>query len=424
MLRWGKLLSVTILMQVGVQALAFLSGILVIRWLSIEQYAMYTLANTMLATMTMLADAGVTSGVMSQGGKVWDDPKRLGAVMATGMALRRRFVVFSLVLSIPILFVLLVRHGASTWMSVLLIACIVPAFSASLCGRVLEVAPKLHQNVIGLQRAQVGGNLVRLIATAATLLLVPIAAAAILVAGISQWFINFFYQKVARPYADPNANEDQSVRREILRIVRRSLPGAIYVSFLGQINVWMISIFGSTESVAEIGALSRLAIAIAFFNVVFGMLIVPRFSRLATDRALLVRRFLQIQAMVWTLAVGFVVVVWLFPEPMLWILGANYSGLATELVLMAAVSSFGLIAGSVQSINASRGYIINPWAFITLNFTIITAAYFVSPPTDTLAALKASFLGTMLGPLIHSANFWFHVRSDDPLENQTLAATA
>jgi O-antigen/teichoic acid export membrane protein len=44
---WLKLITVTGTAQVIVQAVGFLSGILVIRLLSVDEYALYTLANTM-----------------------------------------------------------------------------------------------------------------------------------------------------------------------------------------------------------------------------------------------------------------------------------------------------------------------------------------------------------------------------------------
>lgn len=70
---WAKLIAITGSAQVMVQAIGFISGILVIRLLPTHEYALYTLANTMLGTMTLLADGGIATGVMSQGGKVWQD---------------------------------------------------------------------------------------------------------------------------------------------------------------------------------------------------------------------------------------------------------------------------------------------------------------------------------------------------------------
>ena len=70
LLRWIKLIFVTGSAQIIVQATGLFCGILVIRLLPVNEYALYTLANTMLGTMTVLADSGISSGVMAQGGKV------------------------------------------------------------------------------------------------------------------------------------------------------------------------------------------------------------------------------------------------------------------------------------------------------------------------------------------------------------------
>ena len=95
-LNWGKLISITGSAQIIVQILGFASGILIIRLLPVQEYALYTLANTMLGTMTVLADGGISTGVMSQGAKVWQNKVMLGKVLATGLDLRRKFAIFSL----------------------------------------------------------------------------------------------------------------------------------------------------------------------------------------------------------------------------------------------------------------------------------------------------------------------------------------
>jgi O-antigen/teichoic acid export membrane protein len=101
---WAKLISMTSFAQAIVQGMGFISGILVIRWLPTQEYAMYTIANAMLGTMTVLADGGIASGVMSQGGQAWKDQTKLGTVIVTGMHLRRKFAIGSLLFAIPALF--------------------------------------------------------------------------------------------------------------------------------------------------------------------------------------------------------------------------------------------------------------------------------------------------------------------------------
>ena len=44
------------LVQVAVQLLAFTSGILLVRWLPQREYAYFTIANAMQATLNLLAD--------------------------------------------------------------------------------------------------------------------------------------------------------------------------------------------------------------------------------------------------------------------------------------------------------------------------------------------------------------------------------
>jgi hypothetical protein len=91
----------------------FVCGILIIRLSPVQEYAFYTLANTMLGTMTVLSDGDISTGVMDQGGKVCKDKEKLGVVLATGLDLRRKFAIGSLLVSAPVLLYLLMHNKAS-----------------------------------------------------------------------------------------------------------------------------------------------------------------------------------------------------------------------------------------------------------------------------------------------------------------------
>jgi len=109
---WSRLIGITGGAQFLVQGLGFVAGILIVRRLPIAEYAYYTIATALLSTMTALADGGIGAGVISQGGKVWKDPVELGKVVASGLALRRRFALLSAV-AVPFLIYFLRKHGAS-----------------------------------------------------------------------------------------------------------------------------------------------------------------------------------------------------------------------------------------------------------------------------------------------------------------------
>src|SRR5687768_4598743 len=102
-MEWGRLISITGSVQILVQALGLISGILIIRFLSTSEFALYTLANSMLATTTVMADSGIGAGILSNGGKVWDSRENLGKVIATGIDLRRKFALLTLIVALPLL---------------------------------------------------------------------------------------------------------------------------------------------------------------------------------------------------------------------------------------------------------------------------------------------------------------------------------
>ncbi|QHS63117.1 MATE family efflux transporter [Chitinophaga agri] len=370
-LQWVKLLTVTGFAQVFVQVVSLLSGILVIRLLSVEEYALYTLANTMLGTMTVLADGGISTGVMSQGSQVWQDRDKLGTVLATGMDLRRKFAVGSLLVSIPVLLYLMQHHGASWLMSILIVLSLILSFFMALSGTLLQIAPKLRQDITPLQKNQVIMNIGRLALLCLTIFIFPFAFIALLAAGLPQIWGNLNLRKISAGYADWHKKPDPQIRQNIMKMVKRLLPMAIYTCFSGQITIWLISIFGTTAGVASLGALDRLSMALSFITIVFGTVVLPRFSRLPNNKGLLMKRFMQIEAGLLAMSVCIIFTAWLFSAQILKVLGPNYSHLTNEVVLKITISCLGIIATSTFSLFTSRSWAINPFISIPVSIASI-----------------------------------------------------
>ena len=373
---WFKLISVTGGAQLIVQAIGLVSGIIVIRLLSTAEYGLYTLANTMLGTMVILADGGISAGVLAKGGKVWKDKEQLGIVLATGLDLRKKFAVGSLLLAIPILFLLLRHHGASWMMTGIIVACLIPAFFTALSGTLLQIVPKLNQDILPLQKNHLIANIARL-GSLLSLFIFPWAFVAVLAYGIPQIWANFNLRKISAKYANWGHPADPVLRQEILVFVRRMLPGAIYYCLSGQISIWIISVFGSTSSVAQVGALGRLAMLLNLFNVVFTTLISPRFARLPTSKNILLKRFLQIQFIVLVVNATLIMFTWLFSGQILWILGKEYAHLNSELVLNIIGSCIGLFAGISFSLFTSRGWALHPLISIPVSIASMAAGVFL-----------------------------------------------
>ncbi|AXB59124.1 polysaccharide biosynthesis protein [Flavobacterium fluviale] len=370
-INWGKLISITGSAQIIIQALGFASGILIIRLLPVEEYAFYTLANTMLGTMTVLADGGITSGVMALGGKVWEDKEKIGVVLATGLDLRKKFAIVSLIVSMPILFYLLLHNGAS-WMVTLLIAiAVIPAFYAALSDSLLEIIPKLNQTILPLQKNQIEVGIGRLLLSGLTMFIFPWAFVAVIAAGIPRIWGNIGLRKIVYTMAAKEQQTDIEVRKEILNLVKRILPTSIYYCLSGQITIWLISVFGNTTSLAQLGALSRLSVMLSIFSAIIATLIIPRFAKLTANKHLLLKRFFQIMGLLIILLSIIVLIVYLLPTPILWLLGDAYKGLPFELLLSIISSCIGLLGGIVFNLYSSRGWAMSPIALILINLLAI-----------------------------------------------------
>lgn len=373
-LKWTKLISITGSAQIIVQGVGFACGILIIRMLPIHEYAFYTLANTMLGTISVLADSGISLGVMTTGSRVWQDKEKLGIVMATGLDLRKKFAVGSLLISIPILLYLLRHNGASWIMALLISVSMIPAFFSTLSDSLLGIVPKLHQNLLPLQKNQVSVSIIRLLLSTLTLFLFPWAFMVILASGLSRIWGNIQLRGIVYGSADKNQKADPLIREEILTLVKRQMPESIYYCLSGQITIWIISFFGTTASLANLGALSRFAVLTGFLLILLKMLVIPRFARLPSINLILFNKVIYMLFAILAISGILILFSYSFSNQILSLLGKQYSKLNDEFVLIMVGSCITLIQGFFFSINSCKGWIINPILYILSSITITVLA--------------------------------------------------
>jgi O-antigen/teichoic acid export membrane protein len=410
---WGKLISVTGATQIIIQILGFVSGILVIRLLSVEEYAFYTIANTMLGTMTVLADGGIAAGVMAQGGKVWKSRTELGAVLATGIDLRQKFAVGSLAIAVPLTIYLLIHHNANWLMSVLIVLALIPAFFMTLSGTLHEIAPKLQQDIIPLQKVSLGVNIGRLALTGITLFIFPWAFLAVLASGMPQLWGNWRLRRVSKSYADWSMAPDPLVKQQILGIVKRVLPGSIYYCISGQLTIWIISVAGSTNSLSEIGALGRLSMLFAIFSVMFATLMGPRFARMPYLRKAIIKRFIEIQALLLLLSIILIALFYVFSDPLLWILGARFKGLNNEVLFIAISGSVTLLNVATNQLLSSRGLIVPPIIFIPVAIAVQSVFVFILKLDNVIGVLQYGIYTTAIMYVIRVIYFFITIRKNE-----------
>jgi len=408
-LQWGKLISITGGAQVLIQLIGFGCSIFIIRHFSITEYAIYTLANTMLGAMNILADGGIVSGVIAEGGKVWQDKYKLGAVITTGMNLRKKFGIGSILIAGSVLVYLLMHNNASWYYAVLILLSLIPVFYANLSDSLLEVAPKLHQDIKPLQKNQVMANLGRLLLTIPAVFFIPFTPIAIIATGIPRIIANFKLKKISNKFIIPNQKENIQIKENIIHMVKRILPVEVYNIFSTNITVWILSIAGATASIAQVGALFRIGAVLALFNIVFNTIIVPRYSRLQNIKSELLDKMIKIQLLLFSICFVLIFFTWLFSSQIIWILGNNYKNLDSELVFTVIIFCLNIISTIIYTLCRSRGWVINPILNIGVNLLSIMLGAFFFDILSLKGILIFNIMISTVLVIMHSAYSYFRL---------------
>jgi O-antigen/teichoic acid export membrane protein len=177
--------------------------------------------------------------------------------------------------------------------------------------------------------------------------------------------------------ADKKLKTDKAVQAEVLSVVKRRMPESIYYCLSGQINIWLISIFGTTAALASLGALGRFSMITTLFLVIFSTLIVPRFARLANDRRRLRKKTLSVVAVLVVVCAFIISIAFIFSNQFLWILGESYYGLNREFILIISAGCLSMFQGVFFSINSAKGWIISPLLYIIVSFSTTIASLFL-----------------------------------------------
>lgn len=347
-------------MQIVVQLVSIASGILLVRTLNSHEYAYFTIANAMFATIHILADSGVGIGLTSIGGRVWQDPQRFGQLITTAMRLRRYLAAAAIVVVAPIFIWLLVSKEASGLYAGMIALVVLVGLNSQLSVGVLMIVPRLHSQIGRVQKLDFLGAAARLVLLAAAYFIFLNAAVAIFATLFSILVQYFFLKRWVADSIEINAPASSEDRSAIIKIVKSQLPNSIFYCIQGQVTIWLISIFGSTQNIAEIGALSRLGVVVAVILSVMSGIVLPNLAR-CQSLSQLRRRYFQIIGAFIIFGLSLIFLAMAFPSQLLWILGSKYTHLRSELVLMMLMTAVSSILTAMVSINYTRAWIKHSW---------------------------------------------------------------
>jgi O-antigen/teichoic acid export membrane protein len=365
--------------QVFVQLIGFLSGILLVRHLDQREYAFFTIANTMQGTLNILADIGISIGVVSIGGRVWQDRSRFGQLITTALNMRRRLGAVAVIVITPLLFFMLIKNGASIPYTLALIAVVLAGLVVQLSVGVLSVVPRLHSDIRRIQIIDFTGSVVRLVLIIALMLLFLNAGLAVAVGSATMLLQYWLLRRYVNRVVDMQAPENPEDRVAMRGFIKNQAAGAVFFCLQGQITVFLISIFATRAgAVAEVGALGRLAMIFAVLSNLLTNVFAPAFARCQSPRRLR-WQFGVIVGGVAAFSIAVVGAAALFPQAFLFVLGGKYSHLESELVLMVGGAVASALTGTFWALNASKAWIGGAWLYVPL--TLVTQVALI-PYTD------------------------------------------
>jgi O-antigen/teichoic acid export membrane protein len=367
--KWIFTLSQFFSLQILIQALFFSSGILIIRIFDKKEYALYTVAVSVQIIVKTLSDLGIGDALMTTVGKVWQNPLETGKLINATLHLRRLFFSLSLIISAPVALFFLVKAGAtlsySIWIFIVIFLGQWSAIKLSIMGAI----PRFHGHTTKLQILDLWICILRLLLLYIFSLIALNALVAIIIATITQIIQSFYTTRLARLNYNTNAKPDKSHVALLRPLIINQIPNSIFTCLQGQITIWIITLFGSSEKIADLGALSRIGAIFAILGPFVANILQPRFARLQNS-AMLQTRYIQTS---FTFLVGCLVVVFLsisHPSIFIFILGGKYANTSHSIVYMIIAVSIGQFYSIIWGLNAVKGWIQYLWG--TIPITVAT----------------------------------------------------
>jgi O-antigen/teichoic acid export membrane protein len=391
-----------------------LYGLLCVRLLPKPEYAKFAVLFAALASLTLLLDIGVSNSIMPLVGENTGNLQLIADYVASLRSLTHRLFAIMAPLTI-VLFPLMVKKQHWDWPVVAAMVAIIlfSSWFARICSA--------YGAVLIVRRDRPRWYRAQMVSSLGTLALLGIFWAAhalnvwsailINVAGILSIAVTYYFR--ARTLLGVTGQPSAQKRKQIVRLVLPNTPNVIFYAIQGQIPQVLVTVFGVTAAVADVGAVSRLAQIFVIFSQMNPLLLEPYFARLPRNR--LKASYLAAIAAISSICVAVIALGWLFPQLFLWVLGPKYSNLHTEVLLLLIGSSIRYLSGSMWVIHSSRRFVYwwNNLSVITLTLlvqivfllqghlgTVRSALMFniVSAATALFVNILCAFYGFIRGP--------------------------
>lgn len=343
------------------QALAFIIGLMVIRFLAKEQYALYAAYMSVLFAITFLSESGISNILLSVLSYTDKSASSVSKVFNSGMKYRLKSGIFSSIVAFVAIYILMVNYSASkteiVFSGVLIIISLYAVMYRSnyqFLYRYLR-RPEIIQNIL-------------FCGTAIRLTLLPLVAFVpsewqllylLSSTAASYWIETYMYHKISKNRIDKRLGIDPKSTTALRKASKRLLPTNLLTVGREQVLVFLISVMGSAVIFADIMALSRFSIAFAVLNSMVYNIVVPKIANDKQNIAL--RNILATTGLYALIATIAVIAIVVCAPILLWLLGSEYAHLRLELIVVTIGAALLNITTMISQLGQARNWVAGWW---------------------------------------------------------------
>ena len=411
--RWRGQIGKFFVGQLAVQLLAFVTGLLVLRWMSEAEYAKTGVVLGFQSMFAAFVDLGVGGSLVALIGNRGADCRVVGGYVAAARWWRRWLLAAVLPLGAAAFFVINLRQSWSLQESALLYACIAVSLYFAGVAAWASAPLLIHQRLGTLYAVSNAGSVARLagcwlLHESGRLDAVNLTVLGTLVSAASA----AMYARAARRHVEEPTRSDVATRSEIRRYVAPLVPLVTFYAVQGQLSTFLIAWFGQAQNIAEVTALGRLAQLFAFLSAMFGMLVMPYFARIGDE--VFLHRYTW--AVLGTLGTAGLISVAAFvlPQPLLWLLGPRYNHLLQAVGWVVLSGALGFAGGAIWTIHAARKWVFWRGTWLYLGMNVLAQTAFIAS-VNMGSTLNAVLLGVVAGAVSLVAQVpiaWMGLRRD------------
>ena len=383
--------------QAILQFVNLLAGFLVLRWLSKEDFAQYSIVFGFQSMITTLVDLGLSGAIIALVANRVNDKFVVGSYIKAAKQYRSFLSLFV----VPIIgggfFYITYKYNWGIHIQIFyfitLIVCIWAQANFVYYNSVLQMQKRMKESY----GPQIYAAFFRLGSMAALYFSQYINALFVIVINmVAQIWNGLQFKKITKDQVEEPALVDAEVKADLMRYIRPLIPSVIFFSLQAQISLFIISIFGNIDSVADVAALGRLSQIFIFLTTFNGVIITPYIARI-DNKSLFIKRYLQIVSGAIIISFCMIGLSYLFPEALLFIIGKKYYNLRHEMQLTIIATCLGYVGSVLWTIHSAARWVFS-WAsalFITFTLASQVLSIVIFDLSATSGVIKMNLVGAV-----------------------------